>query len=56
MTSPSNSSGRSPTRSRAIAADRPRHLLSAGLVKAGLVTGSLLLGATAIALWVGMVF
>lgn len=51
-----NNSGRDSAHSRAVAADRPRHLLSAGLVRAGLVTGSLLLGATAIALWVGMVF
>ena len=45
-----------PTRGRAVAADRQRQLLHAGLVNVGLVTGSLILGATAIALWVTMVF
>lgn len=44
------------TQGRAVAADRQRQLLNSGLVNAGLVTGGLILGATAIALWVTMVF
>lgn len=44
------------TSARAIAADRQRQQFNASLINAGIVTGSLILGATAIALWVKMVF